>query len=98
VRLARRGGKRERRFAGPAGYDKTGMKKDELATRLARKAKVSKATAADRLDEVIHDILASLKRGQTATLPGLGKFVPGKRTGFEFEPPKNAQPGKRKPA
>jgi len=63
------------------------MKKDELATRLARKARVSKAAAADRLDEVIHDILASLRRGQEASLPGLGKFVPGKRTGFQFEPP-----------
>jgi nucleoid DNA-binding protein len=71
------------------------MKKDELATRLARKARVSKAAAADRLDEVIHDILSSLKRGRTATLPGLGKFVPGKRTAFEFEP-KGAQRGKRK--
>jgi len=73
------------------------MKKDELATRLAREARVSKAAAADRLDQVIHDILASLRRGQAAALPGLGKFVPGKRTGFEFEPPAPA-PKKRKQA
>lgn len=63
------------------------MKKDELTKRLAREARVSDAAAADRLDQVIHDILESLRRGQAAALPGLGKFVPGKRTGFEFEAP-----------
>jgi nucleoid DNA-binding protein len=71
------------------------MKKDELTKRLAREARVSDAAAADRLDQVIHDILESLRRGQSPALPGLGKFVPGKRTGFEFEPPAPA-PKKRR--
>lgn len=71
------------------------MKTDDLAKRLAREARVSEAAAADRLDQLIHDILASLRRGQAATLPGLGKFVPGKHTAFEFEAPA-AAPKKRR--
>jgi hypothetical protein len=35
---------------------------------------------------VIHDILARLRRGEAASLPGLGRFVPGE--GFRFEPRK----------
>ena len=48
------------------------MKKQDLATRLARKTRVSRAAAADRLDRIIHDILAELKRGNPVSLPGLG--------------------------
>jgi nucleoid DNA-binding protein len=62
------------------------MNKEELAARLAKQAGVSRATAADQLDQVIHDILARLRRGEAAPLPGLGRFVPGE--GFRFEPRK----------
>lgn len=60
------------------------MKKNELAARLAQEAGLSKAAAADRLDQVIHDILASLRRGKPAAFPGLGQFLPGR--GFRFQP------------
>jgi nucleoid DNA-binding protein len=60
------------------------MKKQDIAVRLARKARVSRATAADRLDRLIHDILAELRRGNPVSLPGLGTFTPGKRLNFEF--------------
>ena len=59
------------------------MNKDDLATRIARQSGVSRATAADRLDQVIHDILSKLRRGEAAPLPGLGQFLPG--LGFQFE-------------
>ncbi|MGE5569915.1 MAG: HU family DNA-binding protein [Rhodospirillales bacterium] len=59
------------------------MNRDELATRLAKQTGVSRAAAADRLDEVIHRILTKLRRGQPAALPGLGEFLPGR--GFRFE-------------
>jgi len=61
------------------------MKKQDIAQRLARKARISNAAAADRLDGIIHDILAELKKGRTVNLPGLGTFKPGRKLNFEFE-------------
>ncbi len=62
------------------------MDRDELAAHLAKEAGVSRAAAADQLDQVIHRILTKLRRGKPAALPGLGKFLPGR--GFRFEPRK----------
>jgi nucleoid DNA-binding protein len=53
------------------------MKKPDLAKRMARAAGVSPAEAADRLDEVVRQILQSLREGRTAALPGLGLFTRG---------------------
>lgn len=61
------------------------MKKDELTATLAKQERLSHAAAADQLDRVVHDILSRLRRGETAPLPGLGKFVPGIEPAFEFE-------------
>jgi nucleoid DNA-binding protein len=61
------------------------MKKQDFAARLARKARVSPAAAADRLDRVIHDIIAELRRGKPVSLPGLGTFTPGKKLNFRSE-------------
>jgi len=46
---------------------------------MARRAGVTRAEAADRLDHVVHHILLRLRRGQEANLPGLGilKHAPG---------------------
>ncbi len=62
------------------------MKKDELAARLARRERLTRAAAADRLDQVVHDILARLRRGETVALPGLGTFRPGEPAGIAFDP------------
>jgi nucleoid DNA-binding protein len=62
------------------------MKKSELATRLAKQSGVSTAQAADQLDRVVNQIIANLKKGESAPLPGLGKFVPGPKWNFQFEP------------
>ena len=61
------------------------MKKTDLAARLARHTRVSKAVAADELDRIVHDILRRLRRGKSAVLPGLGEFKPGETPAFEFE-------------
>jgi len=61
------------------------MKKIDLARRLARAGRITKAEAADRLDSVIHNIVRSLRRGQPAHLPGLGTFQPGSEPGFQPE-------------
>jgi nucleoid DNA-binding protein len=65
------------------------MDKDDLASRLARRTGSSKAAAADEVDRVVHQILAKLRRGERAPLPGLGTFLPGQNPGFEFETKKD---------
>ncbi len=44
---------------------------------MARQAGVSEAEAADRLDRVVRDILARLRKGREADLPGLGRLTTG---------------------
>jgi len=63
------------------------MRKPEIAKRMARQAGVSRGEAADRLDEVVRQILSSLRKGEEAPLPGFGRFVhsPDGRIAFERE-------------
>ena len=56
-------------------YNESGMKKPELAKGLALESGLTEAEAADRLDRVVNEIIAKLRRGQPAPLPGLGKFT-----------------------
>ena len=53
------------------------MKKPDIAKRMARRAGVSQAEAADELDRVVRQILSDLRAGKDANLPGLGKFTQG---------------------
>ena len=71
------------------------MKKQDIAERLARKARVSPAAAADRLDKLIHDILTELKRGNPVALPGLGTLTPGEKLDMRFEPATPGPGGRR---
>jgi len=61
------------------------MKKKQFARRLARRAGVSAAEAADHLDCVVHDIVSRLRQGKAVPLPGLGRLKPSAR-GIAFEP------------
>jgi nucleoid DNA-binding protein len=70
------------------------MKKPEIAKRLARQAGVSNAEAADQLDRVVNQILAKLRKGEPARLPGLGRFTPGAKGAVQFE--KERRGGKRR--
>ena len=65
------------------------MNKSDLANRLARQTRLSKAEAADQLDRVVHQIVVNLRKGQPAPFPGLGKFSPGVKWKFQFD----AEPG-----
>ena len=56
------------------------MKRAELARTLARKTKVSTATARDEVDEQFHKIIKSLRRGKPVKLPGVGRLIAGKRS------------------
>jgi nucleoid DNA-binding protein len=71
------------------------MKKPEIAKRLAEEAGVSNAEAADQLDRVVHEILAKLRRGQKAPLPGLGQFTPGPKGAFQFQKEKRGRRGRK---
>ena len=51
------------------------MKKPDIALRIARQAGVSRGEAADRLDRMVHHLLANLRQGKDAALPGLGAFT-----------------------
>jgi len=61
------------------------LKKEQLARRLARQSGITQAAAADQLDRILSDILKRLRRGQSASLPGLGTFWPGPKPEFYFE-------------
>lgn len=62
------------------------MKSSEFSKRFAKKSKLSEAAAADQLDRVVHEILQRVRKGKSASLPGLGTFSPGKEVDFGFEP------------
>ena len=53
--------------------------------RLAKESGISPAAAADQIDLILNDILKRVRRGQSASLPGLGTFWPGPRPEFYFE-------------
>ena len=61
------------------------MKKREIARQLARQSGVSAGEAADRLDLAVHELLARLRSGKAAVLPGVGTFSIAENGKLEFE-------------
>jgi hypothetical protein len=61
------------------------MKKAQLIKRLAKESGISTAAAADQLDSILTGILRRLRQGHSASLPGLGTFLPGPTAEFYFE-------------
>jgi len=61
------------------------MKKEQLAHRLAEESGISPAAAADQLDALLAGVLKRIRHGQSASLPGLGTFLPGPKPEFHFE-------------
>jgi len=51
------------------------MQKADIAKRMARQSKTSLAEAADCLDQIVSEIVAGLRKGHDAELPGLGKLT-----------------------
>jgi nucleoid DNA-binding protein len=70
------------------------MKKARLVERLAKESGISAAAAADQLDSIFTGILRRIRRGQSASLPGLGTFLPGPKPEFYFE--QGLPPGARR--
>jgi nucleoid DNA-binding protein len=61
------------------------MKKARIARVLAKKEKTSVAEAADRIDQLVHNLLVRIRHGETVQWPGLGIFRPDPETGIRFE-------------
>jgi nucleoid DNA-binding protein len=55
------------------------MKREELAKKLARKTGLSDTAARIEVDELVHNILDKLRKGQQVKVPGVGKLVGNKR-------------------
>jgi Bacterial DNA-binding protein len=62
-----------------------GMKKAQLVKRLAKESGISPAAAADQLDGILTGLLRQIRHGHSASLPGLGTFLPGPKPDFYFE-------------
>jgi len=50
------------------------MRKPEIARKMARQIGLTEGEAADRLDGLVSELIARLRRGKEAELPGLGRF------------------------
>jgi hypothetical protein len=53
------------------------------------------AEAADRLDDVVHDILKKLRHGKEAAMPGLGKLIPAADNTVRFTGTPGAKASRR---
>ena len=70
----------------PPCYAYIGMKKPELAKRMALQSNSTVSQAADRLDCMVGELVRKLKQGESAHLPGLGAFTRGHNGLLAFEP------------
>ena len=61
------------------------MTKAKIIEKLAKESNLTPAAAADHVDQVVNEILARLRKGQTASLPGLGSFRRERRA-LKFDP------------
>jgi hypothetical protein len=75
-------------------YALTGMKKKQVARRLAKESRMTEGAAADQVDRILSDLEKRMRKGQSASLPGLGTFRSGGKQDFPFDPPKPSTPKK----
>jgi nucleoid DNA-binding protein len=55
------------------------MKREEIAKKLARKTGLSDSAARNEVDDLVHNILHKLRKGQEVKLPGVGKLLGNKK-------------------
>ncbi len=74
------------------------MKKEQIARQLAKESRISPAAAADEVDRILSEISKLVRKGQSASLPGLGTFQAGRKEEFQFDQsiPSPSQPGPSK--
>ena len=61
------------------------MRKVQIAKQLAKESGITPAAAADQVDRIVEDILRRVRRGQSASLPGLGTFRPDRDKDFRLD-------------
>jgi hypothetical protein len=66
-------------------YDLVGMKKEQVARRLAKESRITAGAAADQVDRILSDLQKRVRKGKSASLPGLGTFRPGRKQDFQFD-------------
>jgi len=73
-------------------YDLVGMKKEQVARRLAKESNMSTGAAADQVDRILNDLYQRVRKGKSASLPGLGTFRSGRAQDFQFDKSKPPKP------
>ncbi|HMD49902.1 MAG TPA: HU family DNA-binding protein [Bryobacteraceae bacterium] len=68
-----------------AVYHLLEMKKQQITRRLAKESNVPTVVAADQVDRIVSDLLRRVRKGESASLPGLGTFQSGSQQEFQFE-------------
>jgi nucleoid DNA-binding protein len=61
------------------------MKKEQLARKLAKESRMSAGAAADQVDRILSDLQKRVRKGKSASLPGLGTFRSGRNQDFQFD-------------
>ena len=69
-------------------YDLTVMKKEQVAKRLAKESHLTAGAAADQVDRILNNLQKRVRKGKSASLPGLGTFRSGSNQDFQFDKPK----------
>jgi nucleoid DNA-binding protein len=55
------------------------MKREDIAKKLAQNTGLSDSAARNEVDELVHNILNKLRKGQQVKVPGVGKLLGSKR-------------------
>jgi nucleoid DNA-binding protein len=67
-------------------YALVGMKKQQVARKLAKESRMTEGAAADQVDRILSDLRKKVRKGQSASLPGLGTFRSSRKQEFQFDP------------
>jgi nucleoid DNA-binding protein len=62
------------------------MKKEQVARKLAKESRMTAGAAADQVDRILSDLQKRMRKGKSASLPGLGTFRSGRNRDFQFDP------------
>ncbi len=56
-----------------------------MARKLAKESRMTAGAAADQVDRILSDLQKRVRKGKSASLPGLGTFRSGRNRDFQFD-------------
>ena len=56
-----------------------------MARKLAKESRMTAGAAADQVDRILSDLQKRMRKGKSASLPGLGTFRSGRKQDFQFD-------------